>query len=165
MLPPFGALEGRGESRSLRESCFEILDDHVRLVHPLCAVFVVDAQAGHLHPAAALEKSVAVLPLRLCVSQLDRDVESMQSAPGLDAERTGVELVERKVSSFGFNTGLLGFRGRSLPGPGKPADEDDDVAQAVRVFGRAPCAVCGANLEFAEVMLISNSAIAQGGES
>ncbi len=73
------------------EALFEVGDDVAGLIHPARACCIVDAQARHLHFAAACLQLRARFGIAFGVAQRDGRVQFVNGAPRLDAERAGVD--------------------------------------------------------------------------
>jgi len=76
---------------SVREALIQIGDDRLGLVQPGALAVFLDAQARHLDAAAVLFQGLTMFSVILGITQLHRQVEAVQGAPDLDAERAGVD--------------------------------------------------------------------------
>lgn len=82
-------------------------DDVVRLIHPLhLTLRIGDTQTRRLHLAAALQQGFAMFGVMLRIAQGDRQRQSGHFAAHLDAERAGLEVVERQLAAFPINLSL-----------------------------------------------------------
>ncbi|KCU96905.1 hypothetical protein A250_16888 [Pseudomonas syringae pv. actinidiae ICMP 9617] len=84
----------------------QVINDHFGLIHPDRFSAFFDAQARHFDLAAFVEQRLAIKLIVLRIAQRDRNVEAVQGAAGLYAERAGMKLIQRQVPSCFSNSGL-----------------------------------------------------------
>lgn len=90
--------ESEGESG---KPLLQILDDVIRLIHPLhLTLRIGDTQTRRLHLAAALQQGFAMLGVVLRVAQGDGQRQAGHLVAHFDAERAGLEVVERQLFAF-----------------------------------------------------------------
>ena len=77
-----------------------------------------------------LFQCLTMFSIILGITQLHRQVEAVQGAPDLDAERAGVELIQGQAFCSNVDLGLSFGRALFLAWTGDEVDEDDQLAKA-----------------------------------
>ncbi len=94
-------------SMALLEVFFQVLDDVVRLVHPLKFLTKIDSQAGHLNFSAPPLQLPAVVLVLFNVPEFQRQVQLVRRPAHFDTVRSPVEFINRQVLQFVLHFLLL----------------------------------------------------------